>query len=156
MTAEPTPMPIVFIGVEGGVADWDVIGEVDVRIIDWDEAEENPDYAANKLVEFLSDDLSTRQLTEWSIKSLVESVLAGQGEFPYEGRTPTGTRLPNGATLVHETTTGDQVVVLAFTDGKEPWVTWRHLAGHPEGTGAGHYFSEVTDAVRDYVKRGGM
>jgi hypothetical protein len=66
-----------------------------------------------------------------------------------------GDRLPNGAMVLHATETESQGVVLAYTGGVQPFVTWRYAPGHPDSTGAGHYTNDLAEAVRDYAERGG-
>jgi hypothetical protein len=66
-----------------------------------------------------------------------------------------GDRLPNGAMVLHATETSDRGVVLAYTGGVQPFVTWVYRVGAPESTGSGHYTSDLADAVADYAARGG-
>lgn len=66
-----------------------------------------------------------------------------------------GDRLPNGALVLHATEHHGEGVVLAYTGGAQPFVTWRYRAGAPESTGSGHYTSDLADAVADYAARGG-
>ena len=66
-----------------------------------------------------------------------------------------GDRLPNGALVIHATEHHGEGVVLAYTGGAQPFVTWRYRAGSPESTGSGHYDNDLLDAVLDYQERGG-
>lgn len=64
----------------------------------------------------------------------------------------TGDLLPNGAMLVLE----HGEVILAYFREPQPWVTWRFRPGHYESTGAGHYFSNLADALEDFEDRAGI
>jgi hypothetical protein len=66
-----------------------------------------------------------------------------------------GDRLPNGAVVLHATETTVEGTVLAYFGGAQPWVTWRYRAGDLGSTWAGHYTTDLADAVADYRRRGG-
>lgn len=68
--------PLVFIGVEGGVGDWDQEGNVLVVMIDWDMVEDDPEYAQGKLEEFEGDARLTKLLGEHSWDTLRKSASA--------------------------------------------------------------------------------
>lgn len=64
----------------------------------------------------------------------------------------TGDRLPNGAMLIAES----GHVILAKFHEPQPWVTWTLIFGRYESTGAGHYFTDLYDAVDDFYRRAGI
>ncbi len=63
--------------------------------------------------------------------------------------------LRNGATVLSVTRVKDgDYVVLAHTDGVQPFVTW--LANDDGACMWGHYFDDVEEAKADYLKRSGL
>lgn len=64
----------------------------------------------------------------------------------------TGDRLPNGATFIAES---GEIILARFRE-PQPWVTWRYRPGHYESTGAGHYFTDMLEAVHDFYERAGL
>jgi hypothetical protein len=83
------------------------------------------------------------------------SIPADPATMPRDPRPHTGDKLPNGATVIHATEGRGEAVVLAHTDGPQPWVTWSYMPGWTASTGGGHYFDNLADAADDYRSRGG-
>lgn len=62
--------PAILIGVEGGVADYTIVGDIDVTLIDWDNVSDDPDYAAGVLLGLQADSPIVAALNSHSVDEL--------------------------------------------------------------------------------------
>lgn len=116
-------------------------------VLDGDLSEPEARIATKRHRQELCDAIVGQQLAEVRADRAAREA---EAELPHVS-VPRGELLPNGARCIDYAVTGDTVTVLALWG--DQYVTWRHAAGFPEGTGSGRYFADIVEAAADFDAR---